>query len=115
MQKSLIVSAALFAIFAAGAANAGVLTQHGKQETTRVEVNLKGLNLRNPAQAEEAYRRLQEGAYNACASKADFDRKEQRRDSACARQALNTAVATLNRPSLNARHQSARPLTIASN
>jgi UrcA family protein len=108
MQKSLIATAALFAVFAANTATAGVIPQQAIQRTARVEVSLKGLNLRDAAQADEAYKRLQRAAIAACASSFEFTRREVRRDRACAREALNTAVATLNRPTLTGRHEGER-------
>jgi len=114
MHKSIAAGAALVAIFAASTATAGVLPQKVQQELTRVEVSLKGLNLRNSAQVEEAYSRLRLGAIEACASNSEFNRREQRRDRACAIQALNTVVASMNRASLTARHERSANMVIAS-
>lgn len=95
-------------ILAASALLAGLLvsTAHAQsgREATEVRVSLVGVDFSQPASTAAFYGRLRAAARNACNSKMGRDLTAQLQDQACAAEALNRAVARIDKPTLLALH-----------
>lgn len=84
--------------------------------TVSIPVRVGGLNLTQPADAAVMIRRLETAALEACgASKFSLREYQQAvRESACYRDGMNSAVAQLGSPTVNALYHD-HPVAVASN
>jgi UrcA family protein len=83
------------------------------REPTQVRVSTAGVDFSQPASVEAFYGRLHRAAVAACDSHMGRDLAAWAEDRACAKQALNRAVAEIDRPTLLALHaeRTGQPLT----
>ena len=95
---------------AASALLAGLLfsSAHAQsvREPTEVKVSLAGVDFSQPASTRVFYMRLRAAARSACDSKMDGDLGAYMQDRACAAEALDRAVAKLDKPTLLVLHAS---------
>ena len=95
-----------------GALFSGAQAQDNR-EPTQVRVSTAGVDFSQPASVEAFYGRLHRAAAQACDSHMGRDLAAWAEDRACARKALNRAVAEIARPTLLALHaqRTGQPLT----
>ena len=111
-------------IIAASALLAGALFSTAQAQDnrapTQVRVSTLGVDFSQPASVEAFYGRLNRAAAQACDSHIDHNLAAKAADRACAAQALNQAVAQIDKPTLLALHaqrtgQQTPPALLASN
>ena len=102
MMRTVASVALLAALLSAGAASAADLDS--ATATRSREVSLKGVDFNDRAQVENLYRRLKVTARNVCSDARPSTVAMQNRDRQCARDALDNAVAKLDRPQLRLVH-----------
>lgn len=103
MTTKFILSA-LATVMLFGAAGAVQAQDLSDRETTTRSVRVYGSDLRSADGLENTYARLKTAARTTCDSGMDRDLKARQSDQACARAALDTAVADLNQPALSQLH-----------
>jgi UrcA family protein len=105
--RLVMISAGIAFLGLAGASNAA---QPGDPESRRVSVSYADLNIESAAGLKVLYGRLQFAARRVCAP---FDDGQHRTVNfhfrGCYSNALDSAVAKINKPALTAMHSSARP------
>jgi UrcA family protein len=105
--RIVIISAGIAFLGLAGASNAA---QRDFPDTLRMTVSYADLNIESAAGVKVLYRRLRFAAQHVCAP---FDDGQHRTGNfhfrVCYRNALDSAVAKINKPTLTAMHSSAWP------
>ena len=107
MLKTALAAAAAACALAAVAGQAQALTV--ERDANPVTITAQGVDFQNPASVDAFYQRIRLAAREACDSRNSFDRAVVLADRACAQNAVNQAVASLSRPLLTARAQTAGP------
>ena len=93
--RSLVGVTALCALLFVGAAGAGEFNVK-----VAIHVSTQGIDLKQPAGAEELYRRLQHAAYVACTYGNRIDLKPADSYGTCSEEALGESVRSVNSPLL---------------
>ena len=107
MLKTALAAAVTACTLVAVAGQAQALTV--ERDVNLATVAARDVDFQNPASVDSFYKKLRVAAREACHSRNPYDRKVVLADRACAEQAVNQAVASLSRPLLTARAQTAGP------
>jgi UrcA family protein len=112
-MKQLVVCALALAVAGPAAAQ----TASAFEVTTSVAARHGDLDLNRSADAAVMVRRIERAALSACGA-SDFSLRQYReavRNSACYRESMDTAVASLNVPTVTAIHRDRASFSVASN